>query len=232
MFFWDALGADKKTMVAHEDALPGHDNPVLPNPAPHAVLGTDLLAEPTGGQEVIYLASGCFWGAEKVAWELGAVTTAVGFMGGFTANPTYEEVCTARTGHAETVRVVFDPAVLPLSELLRAFFESHDPTSLNQQGGDIGTQYRSAIFTTTPEQYALARDMIEGYEVVLAAGGFGKIVTEVVASSGPFYLAEDYHQQYLHKNPDGYQCHARTGLPCPLPGAGPLHQAESPLKDL
>lgn len=215
---------DKTVMVAPEDALPGRYAPLLAHPAPHTVLGTDLLAQPTDGREMIYLASGCFWGAEKVAWEAGAYATAVGYMGGYTPNPTYEEVCTGRTGHAETVRVVYDPAQLSLEELLKVFFESHDPTSLNRQGGDIGTQYRSAIFTTTQPQEDTARVMLAGYERVLAEAGLGHIVTQIIPASraGAFYLAEDYHQQYLHKNPNGYQCHARTGLPCPLPGAGPL----------
>lgn len=215
---------DKTAMVAPEDALPGRDAPVLPHPSPHTVLGTPLLAEPLEGQGVIYLASGCFWGAEKVAWEAGAYATAVGYMGGYTPNPTYEEVCTGRTGHTETVRVVYDPTFLSLEELLKVFFESHDPTSLNRQGGDIGTQYRSAIFTTTQNQEDTARVMLAGYERVLAEAGLGGIVTQIIPASraGAFYLAEDYHQQYLQKNPNGYQCHARTGLPCPLPGASPL----------
>ncbi|MDK8782241.1 peptide-methionine (S)-S-oxide reductase MsrA, partial [Actinotignum timonense] len=146
------------------------------------------------------------------------------YMGGTTPNPTYAEVCTGRTGHAETVRVVFDPRELPLEKLLQLFFESHDPTSLNRQGNDVGTQYRSAIFTTTDTQERTARAMIAGYEDVLRQAGRGAIVTEVVPAlaAGPFYLAEEEHQGYLHKVPHGYQCHARTGIACPLPGAGPL----------
>lgn len=186
----------------------------------HTVLGTDILAEPGPGQEVIFLASGCFWGAEKLAWELGADTTAVGYMGGTTAEPTYVEVCTGLTGHAETVRVVFSPEKLPVEKLLQAFFESHDPTSLNRQGNDIGTQYRSAIFPTTEHQEQVARQMIASYQEALDAAGHGGIVTEVIPAlaAGPFYPAEEYHQQYLDKNPGGYQCHARTGVACPLPG--------------
>ncbi len=212
------------TMVAPADALPGRATPVLKNPAPHTVLGTDILAEPTPTQEVIYLASGCFWGAEKLMWNSGADTTAVGYMGGFTPNPTYEEVCTNLTGHAETVRVVFTPTKVSAASLLRAFFESHDPTSLNQQGNDVGTQYRSAIFTTTPEQTALATEMIRLYQEALSAAGRGKIVTEVrsAAQAGPFYPAEDYHQQYLTKVVNGYECHSRTGVACPMPESGPL----------
>ena len=222
MFVWDE--AEKTEMVSLEDSLPGRDTPVLADPKPHTVLGTELLAEPDEDQEIIYLASGCFWGAEKLAWELGADSTAVGYMGGFTPNPTYEEVCTGRTGHAETVRVLYSPSKLPTAVLLQSFFESHDPTSLNRQGGDIGTQYRSAIFTTTQEQEDTAREMIRGYQAKLTREGHGQIVTEVtsVLESGPFYPAEDEHQQYLQKNPGGYQCHARTGVACPLPSSGPL----------
>lgn len=222
MFFWNSL--EKQQMVTPKAALAGRAAPVLDSPAPHTVLGSDILAEPRSDQEVVYLASGCFWGAEKAAWELGADSTAVGYMGGFTPNPTYEEVCTGKTGHTETVRVLYTPTQLPTERLLQAFFESHDPTSLNRQGGDIGTQYRSAIFPTTPQQEELARRMIDAYQEVLENNGFGKIVTEVTPASevGPFYPAEDYHQQYLDKNPNGYQCHARTGMACPLPGAGPV----------
>ncbi|MGO1591851.1 MAG: peptide-methionine (S)-S-oxide reductase MsrA [Ancrocorticia sp.] len=213
-------------MVSREDALKGRDTTVLPEPQPHTVLGTDLLGEPEEDQEMIYLASGCFWGAEKLAWELGADSTAVGYMGGFTPNPTYEEVCTGKTGHAETVRVLYTPSKLPTATLLQAFFESHDPTSLNRQGGDIGTQYRSAIFTTTQEQEDTAREMITAYQDKLTEAGHGAIVTEVlsVLEAGRFYPAEDEHQQYLQKNPNGYQCHARTGVACPIPGSGPLAQ--------
>ncbi|AWE41847.1 MULTISPECIES: peptide-methionine (S)-S-oxide reductase MsrA [unclassified Actinobaculum] len=221
MFIWDI--ANKTKMVTPEEALPGRSEPVLPNPAAHTVLGTAILADPQVDQEVIYLASGCFWGAEKAAWQLGADTTAVGYMGGFTPNPTYEEVCTGKTGHAETVRVLYSPSKLSTASLLQMFFESHDPTSLNRQGGDIGTQYRSAIFPTTAEQERIAHEMVARYQVVLAERGFGLIVTEIVPSSqaGGFYPAEDYHQQYLDKNPGGYECHSRTGIACPLPGSGP-----------
>ncbi len=222
MFLWEE--SEKKKMVALEDSLPGRDAPVLPAPHPHLVLGTDILADPQEDQEVIYLASGCFWGAEKLAWELGADSTAVGYMGGFTPNPTYEEVCTGLTGQAETVRVLYTPSKLSTEKVLQAFFESHDPTSLNRQGGDIGTQYRSAIFTTTQSQEDVAHAMAEGYQKALTEAGQGEIVTQIlsVLVTGPFYPAEDYHQQYLAKNPNGYQCHARTGVACPLPGSGPL----------
>lgn len=219
MFLWEESA--KKTMVSASDALAGRSEPVSPHPDLHTVLHIPLLADPGPDQELIFLASGCFWGAEKLAWELGADSTAVGYMGGFTPNPTYEEVCTAQTGHAETVRVLFTPSRLPLTHLLQAFFESHDPTSLNRQGGDVGTQYRSAVFTTTSNQMDVVNRMRVAYQRELTAHGKGEIVTEVHAA-GPFYLAENYHQQYLDKNPGGYQCHARTGVACPLPGNGPL----------
>ncbi len=210
--------------VTAQNALAGRESAVLPVARPHTVLGTPIDAAPAPGEEEIFLALGCFWGAEKLFWELGASTTAVGYMGGFTPNPTYEEACTGMTGHTETVRVVFDPARLPLAEILRAFFESHDPTTLNRQGGDVGTQYRSAIFTTTPEQYAEAIRIRDLYQGALDSAGHGAIVTEVVAPgegggngrSAEFFYAEDYHQQYLDKNPNGYQCHARTGVACPM----------------
>ncbi|MFT3944683.1 MAG: peptide-methionine (S)-S-oxide reductase MsrA [Ancrocorticia sp.] len=226
MFIWEE--SEKSKMVALEDALPGRDTPILSDPRPHPVLGTNILADPQEGQEVIYLASGCFWGAEKLAWELGADATAAGYMGGFTPNPTYEEVCTGLTGHAETVRVLYTPSKLSTEKLLQAFFESHDPTSLNRQGGDVGAQYRSAIFTTTQSQEDIAHAMVEGYQKALNEAGHGEIVTQVlsVLVSGPFYPAEDYQQQYLEKNPNGYQCHARTGVACPLPGSGPLGTAK------
>ena len=222
MFIWESSG--DQAVVDPSQALPGRSEPILADPMPHAVLGTPILGEPGDGQEVIYLASGCFWGAEKAAWELGADATAVGYMGGSTPNPTYEEVGTGQTGHAETVRVLYSPAVLPTERLLQAFFESHDPTSLNRQGGDVGTQYRSAVFPTTAAQESLAREMIKTYQKVLTEGGYGDIVTEIVPApaAGAFYPAEDYHQQYLAKNPGGYQCHARTGIACPLPQSGPL----------
>ena len=227
MFVWEE--SDTSQMVALEDALPGRDESVLPDPKAHLVLGTNILDDPEDDQEVIYLASGCFWGAEKLAWELGADATAVGYMGGFTLNPTYEEVCTGKTGQAETVRVLYTPSKLPTEKLLQAFFESHDPTSLNRQGGDIGTQYRSAIFTTTQAQEDIAHAMVDEYQKALTQAGHGTIVTQIlsVLVAGPFYPAEDYHQQYLVKNPNGYQCHARTGVACPLPGSGPLSRVPS-----
>jgi len=207
----------KSSMVAPENALAGRATPVLPHPAPHAVLGSSLTGPWPEGTEVIYLAMGCFWGAEEIYWRLpGVVATSVGYMGGFTPNPTYEEVCSGRTGQTETVMVVYDPSVLPTYEVLKAFWENHDPTQGYRQGNDIGTQYRSAIFTTTPEQAELASRTRDAYAGVIAERGYPAITTEITdASVSPYYLAEDYHQQYLYKNPNGYRCHANTGLALP-----------------
>lgn len=193
-------------------------SPQLTSPAPHAVLGGDMLNAVEGNNEQIFLAMGCFWGAEKLMWELGATMTAVGYQGGTVQFPSYQEVCTGTTGHAESVRVVYDPDMLPLPRILQAFFESHDPTTLNRQGNDVGTQYRSAIFATTADQVRVAKEMMAGYEAKLREAGRGPIVTELhEPPAPPFFYAEPYHQQYLHKNPGGYQCHARTGIACPLP---------------
>ncbi len=204
-------------MVSAKDALPGRNTAILPSPEPHAVLGSDLTALPPGHSE-IYLAAGCYWGVEEIYWELpGVYSTSVGFMGGFTPNPTYKEVCTGLTGHAETVRVVFDPQVLSLSRVLQIFFECHDPTSVYQQEGDIGTQYRSALFYTSVQQAELAQTVIERYQEVLLAHGKGQIVTQLLpASNHSYYLAHVEHQQYLAKNPDGYRCHSKSGIACPL----------------
>lgn len=212
------------SMVVAEDALPGRGEPILVHPAPHLKLGTDILAPVGEGQAEIFLAAGCYWGVEEIMWDLpGVVTTAVGFMGGFTPNPTYGEVCTGMTGHTETVRVVYS-GTDPLPLILKTFWECHDPTSLNAQGNDIGTQYRSAIFTTTPEQSRLATESRDAYDDVLRAAGQGPIVTQIVDASQTtgFFPAEEDHQQYLIKVPHGYRCHAKTGMACPMPGAGPL----------
>lgn len=215
--------ATEPSMVDKENALAGRTTPVLPRPRPHTVLGSELLAHPADGEQVIYLAAGCYWGVEEMMWQQpGVKATAVGFMGGYTPNPTYNEVCTGRTGHAETVRIVVADDALP--SVLKLFWECHDPTSLNRQGNDRGTQYRSAVFYTSDEQRELAEESKAAYNKVLAEAGKGEIVTEIRSASdaGEFYPAEDEHQQYLDKNPDGYRCHAMTGLPCPMPGAGPL----------
>jgi peptide-methionine (S)-S-oxide reductase len=159
---------------------------------------------------------GCFWGAEKKFWGLpGVWVTMVGYQGGATPNPTYRESCTGQTGHAEVVRVVFDPAVVTYERILKVFWESHDPTQGNRQGNDIGTQYRSALYTHGAAQHAAATATRDAYQHELTKAGYGPITTEI-AEAGPFFFAEDYHQQYLAKNPDGYECHTATGVACPI----------------
>ncbi len=198
-----------------EEALPGRAEP-LPVPERHLVLGTRMLPPYPAGLELGEFGMGCFWGAERLFWRVpGVFTTAVGYQGGLTPNPTYEEVCTGRTGHAEVVRVVFDPARVPYAELLRLFFESHDPTQGMRQGNDVGTQYRSAIFTRSEQQAALAGAARDLYGECLRRAGFGPITTEI-APAPPFYFAEDFHQQYLHRNPGGYCGLAGTGVPFPI----------------
>ena len=164
-----------------------------------------------------YFATGCFWGAERRFWNLPGVTsTRVGYMGGTSIDPTYEEVCTGRTGHAEMVEVNFDPSVISYHRLCEEFWVMHDPTSLNQQGGDIGTQYRSSIFFTTPEQGEVAIATRDAYQLALNVDSIGEIVTEILDATGvTFYLAEEYHQRYLEKNPNGYDCHSSTGVAFP-----------------
>jgi peptide-methionine (S)-S-oxide reductase len=164
-----------------------------------------------------YFATGCFWGAERRFWNLpGVISTRVGYMGGITENPTYEEVCTGKTLHAEMVEVNFDPSLISYRRLLQEFWVMHDPTSLNQQGGDIGTQYRSSIYFTTAEQGAEAIETRDAYQGALTADGIGEIVTEILDSTGvTFYPAEEYHQRYLEKNPNGYDCHSSTGVAFP-----------------
>ena len=211
-------------IVEPQQALPGRPAPAFAVPATHAVLGTPLAGPWPEGTAVIYLALGCFWGAEQEMWRLpGVVTTAAGYLGGFTPHPTYQEVCTGRTGHTETVLVAYDPGVLSHTELLRTFWTLHDPTQGFRQGNDVGTQYRSAVFTTTPEQLAAATATRDVYEPELRRRGYGPITTEIreagPGGAGEFYYAEDYHQQYLHKGPDGYCPVHSTGVACPLPGA-------------
>jgi len=199
------------TMVGPDDALPGRDTP-LPPPADHLVLGTPLAGPYPDGHEAAVFAMGCFWGAERFYWQLpGVWTTAVGYAGGWTNNPTYEETCTGRTGHTESVLVVFDPDVVSYEQLLKIFWEHHDPTTPNRQGNDVGTQYRSAIFATTDEQLEVAKASQERYQAALSAAGFGEISTQIDtladAGDGRFHMAEDHHQQYLHKFPNGYCNH-------------------------
>ena len=203
----------KSTMIKPDDALPGRERALLTFPAFHEILGTDIASVPDGA-EVAYFALGCFWGAEKLFWNTdGVLTTAVGYQGGYTPNPTYEEVCSGRTGHAEAVLVVFDPTRTSYPALLKVFLENHDPTQGMRQGNDHGTQYRSAIYVTGPEQEAAAEQAIADYQPKLTASGFGPITTEVLPA-GPFFFAERYHQQYLNKNPDGYCPIHATGVKC------------------
>ncbi len=207
----------KTTMINPEDALPGRQSPIYRIPDRHEVLGTPLQGPfPPGLQPAIF-GLGCFWGAERLFWELpGVYSTAAGYAGGVTPNPTYEEVCSGNTGHAEVVQVVYDPEKISYDDLLQVFWEAHDPTQGMRQGNDLGTQYRSAIFTTSDEQQTLAEKSREAYDTALRRSGFGAITTEIVPA-GPIYLAEDYHQQYLHKVPNGYCGLAGTGVGCPAP---------------
>lgn len=196
-------------MISPDQALPGRDTP-MPHAPAHAVLGTPLVPPFPDGLEVAYVGMGCFWGAERIFWQLDGVhTTAAGYMGGYTPNPTYEETCTGRTGHTEAVAVVYDPATVSYETLLKHFWENHDPTQVNGQGNDRGTQYRSAIYTTTPKQARVAEESRDRYQASLTAAGFGPIATEIrpADDAGEFFLAEDHHQQYLHKNPGGYCNH-------------------------
>jgi peptide-methionine (S)-S-oxide reductase len=211
------FGFHRTAMVTKDEALPGRSDP-MPVPARHEVLGGPLRPPYPAGTEVAEFALGCFWGAEKNFWQTpGVVTTAVGYEGGFTPNPTYEEVCSGRTGHAESVRVVFDPAKVSYSELLKVFWEWHNPTQGMRQGNDIGSQYRSVIFYTSPAQQAAAEESRAAYQKKLSEAGYGEITTEIVPA-GEFYFAEDYHQQYLSdaKNPHGYCPDHGTGVSCPI----------------
>ena len=211
----------KTRMPSETEALPGREQR-MPIPARHAVKDAPLAPPFPDGMETALFAMGCFWGAEKTFWETdGVVTTAVGYAGGITPNPTYEEVCSGRTGHAEVVLVVFDPAKVGYEELLRVFWENHDPTQGMRQGNDVGTQYRSAVYTSSEAQRKSAEASRDAYQQVLNAAGYGAITTEI-ADAPTFYYAEDYHQQYLHKNPWGYCPDHSTGVSCPvgLPGVG------------
>ncbi|MGO8958894.1 MAG: peptide-methionine (S)-S-oxide reductase MsrA [Streptosporangiaceae bacterium] len=211
------FGFHKTRMVTAEDALPGR-SAAMPVPARHEVLGSTLLPPYPAGTQVAEFALGCFWGAERTFWRTpGVVSTAVGYEGGFTPNPTYEEVCSGRTGHAEAVRVVFDPDKVSYGELLRIFWESHDPTQGMRQGNDVGSQYRSAIFYQSPQQQAEAEASLAAYQKRLTEAGYGQITSEIVPA-GNFFFAEDYHQQYLAdtKNPYGYCPDHGTGVSCPI----------------
>ncbi|MBK3731993.1 peptide-methionine (S)-S-oxide reductase MsrA [Azospirillum brasilense] len=195
------------------EALPGRDTPV-PVPPRHHVNGNPLTPPYPEGLEVVDVGLGCFWGAERKFWKVpGVWTTMVGYQGGHTPNPTYEEVCSGRTGHTEVVRVVYDPAKVGFEELLRVFWEAHDPTQGMRQGNDVGTQYRSAIYTHSEAQRAAAEASRESYQARLQQAGFGPVTTEL-REAPPFYYAEDYHQQYLSKNPAGYCGLGGTGVSC------------------
>ena len=209
------LFTKKAEMVSREDALPGRGDP-MPVPERHAVLGTPLQPPFPDGLEALVVGMGCFWGAERVFWQAeGVYTTAVGYAGGYTPNPTYEEVCSGRTGHTEAVLVVFDPAVLSLDGVLRLFWENHDPTQGPRQGNDVGTQYRTSIYWANEAQRTAAEASRDMFRAELTRAGYGEITTEI-AAAGPFYYAEDYHQQYLAKNPNGYCGLGGTGVSCPV----------------
>jgi peptide-methionine (S)-S-oxide reductase len=202
-------------MVSAEEALPGRSE-AMHVPARHEVLGTPLAPPFPEGLARAVVAMGCFWGAERVFWQApGVYTTAVGYAGGFTPNPTYEEVCSGQTGHAEAVLVVFDPKQTSYEEILKLFWENHDPTQGMRQGNDVGTQYRSAIYWTSDDQRDAAEASREMFQQELVKAGYGDISTEI-AQAGPFYYAEAYHQQYLAKNPNGYCGLGGTGVACPV----------------
>ena len=206
------------TLPAPGEALAGRPERPFRLAERHLVLDAPLVTdEVPEGFEVAVFGLGCFWGAEEIYWQLpGVWSTSVGYAGGETPHPSYEEVCSGRTGHTEAVRVVFDPSRVSYETLVKLFFEVHDPTQGMRQGNDVGTQYRSAIYWTTPEQEQTARELTKVYGDELARRGLGAITTEIrPASETPYYYAEDMHQQYLHKNPYGYRCHANTGVPFP-----------------
>jgi peptide-methionine (S)-S-oxide reductase len=222
------FGHSKTRPIAPERALAGRDRYEFAVPATHHVSGRPIQPPFPDGLEEIIFGLGCFWGAEEIFWQTrGVWTTAVGYAGGYTPHPTYEEVCTGRTGHTESVLVVFDPGAVALAQLLATFFEVHDPTQGMRQGNDIGTQYRSAIYYTRQEQREHAERATRTYSAHLQSLGYGPTTTEIAAggldplmtgrpiAGTTFYYAEGYHQQYLAKNPNGYRCHAATGVPFP-----------------
>jgi peptide-methionine (S)-S-oxide reductase len=218
------FGSAKSQMIAPDQALPGRDAASYPVPASHAVLKTPLKGPWPDGTQVLYVAMGCFWGAERIFWQTpGVVTTAVGYQGGFTPHPTYDEACSGRTGHTEAVLVAYDPTKVSTETLLRTFWEGHDPTQGFRQGNDRGTQYRSALYWTTDAQRAAVGASRARYQESLRAKGYGDITTDLRPASavGEFYYAEDYHQQYLYKVPSGYCGIGGTGVSCPMPGTGP-----------
>ena len=211
----------KDRLPTPTEALPGRDMPII-GPLNHAVLGTPIMPPFPEGVADIQLGLGCFWGAERLFWQMdGVYSTAVGYAGGLTPHPTYEEVCSGRTGHTEIVRVVYNPENCSLESLLAVFWQAHDPTQGNRQGNDRGTQYRSAIYVNTDDELALARETARHYGASLAKGGFGPVTTEI-GKNKTFYYAEEFHQQYLHKVPNGY---------CGLSGCGISYPAQESLTD-
>jgi len=219
MMLFDRLLSSKLDIPSADESLPGRDTPI-PVIGTHYVNGASLTPPFPAGTETAVFGLGCFWGAERAFWETdGVVSTAVGYAGGHTPNPTYEETCSGRTGHTEAVLVVFDPNRVSYEDLLKVFWEGHDPTHGMRQGNDVGTQYRSAIYATSDAQLAAAQASRERYQQALRAAGRAAEITTEIAPAGPFYYAEDYHQQYLAKNPNGYCGLGGTGVSCPI-GAG------------
>ena len=210
------FGRDKTTLPTADEALPGRAESPWPLAARHVVLDAPVRTDDVpAGHEVAIFGLGCFWGAEEIYWQIpGVWSTSVGYAGGFTTHPSYEEVCSGRTGHTEAIRIVFDPDRVSYADLVKKFFEVHDPTQGMRQGNDVGTQYRSAIYTTTPEQEATARQLTDVYGAELKRRRLGDITTEIRPAPA-YYYAEDVHQQYLAKNPYGYRCHANTGVAFP-----------------
>jgi peptide-methionine (S)-S-oxide reductase len=208
------FGRNKREMVSEADALPGRTDPI-PTADTHFVTGKPLILDVPAGQEVAIFGMGCFWGVERMFWKLPVELTMVGYAGGHTPNPTYQEVCTGRTGHNEVVRILYRPNVITYDDLLRTFWEGHDPTQGMRQGNDVGTQYRSAIYYTTEAQHRAAELSRELFQERLRMAAYGDVTTEILPA-GPFYMAEDYHQQYLAKNPAGYCGLGGTGVVCPI----------------
>ena len=203
-------------MIAEADALPGRTDQTMPVPDAHVVSGAPLTGPWPEGHQTLVVGMGCFWGAERMFWNTdGVYSTFVGYAGGYTPNPAYEEVCSGRTGHTEVVGIVFDPEVVSLERILQVFWEGHDPTQGMRQGNDIGSQYRSAIYTTDPSQTAAVEATRAAFQERLGAAGYGEITTEI-APLGEFFYAEPYHQQYLAKNPNGYCGIGGTGVSCPV----------------
>ncbi len=213
----------KLELPTSDTALKGHEAAWFALPETNLVLGTPLVTDESNipaGYDVALFGLGCFWGAEEIYWQLpGVWSTSVGYAGGLTPYPSYEEVCSGLTGHTEAVRVVFDPARVSYGDLVKVFFEFHDPTQGMRQGNDVGTQYRSAVYTLSADQEQVARRLVEAYQPVLREHGYGPVTTEI-APAPTYYYAEAHHQQYLAKNPNGYRCHSATGAPMPWPVAG------------